>query len=317
MRNVLLRAVAFLAGLVVVAAVLHLTLIAGLRRRETGPYGVWNRVVEGRIRTGVLISGSSRSLVGIDAVRLAEKTGLASYNISIDGSRLEAQRALLGVYLNHNPAPRLLLQSLDVFSLEPLGVVYQPEMYLPYLWEPEISSYVRSVDTTFWAMKHLPLYGFAVSKPALFNALYGLSGRDDARRETLRNGSRLVDSGWDGSFERYLQDHPAGTTYAATPAGVGNLEAIIALAQRRGVPLVLVYPPEHELSGKIARNRREMIALFADIARRHGVEFWDYSADAMCADKDFFFNSLHLNLRGARLFTDALAARVAQFLASR
>lgn len=317
MRATLLRAAAFCIGLLVVAAVLHVLLIAGLRRRETGPYGVLNQVAAGKLPAGVLISGSSRSLVGIDAVRLEEKTAIPTFNISLDGSRLAAQLALLETFLAHNPAPRLVLQSLDVFSLEPLGKVYQPELYLPYLGEPAVYAYARSVDRSFRAMRYLPLYGFAVSKPALFNALYGLSGRDAASRDERRNGSLLRDWRWDGSFERYVANHPDGVTYTATPEGIASLEALVALARRRQVPLVLLYPPEHELSSRIVRNRGEMVALFSDFARRHGVEFWDYSADPLCARQELYYNSQHLNLAGARLFTDALAARVAAYLSPR
>ena len=317
MRDALLRSAAFCAGLFLVAALLHLTLLGGLRRLQNGAYGVRNRIVDGRVRAEVLVSGSSRSFVGIDAARLGELTGLASHNISADGSRLEAQLALLATYLEHNPAPRLLLQSLDAFSLEPLEKVYQPELYLPHLGEPAIYSYVTSVDRSFRAMRYLPLHGFAVNKRALFDALYGLSGRERKLRDPFSNGSLLRDRGWDGSFERYLATHPEGETYRATAAGLSNLAAIVELARRRHVPLVFVYPPEHELSEKIVRNRREMIALLADLARRHEVPFWDYSAHPICGEKDCFYNTEHLNVRGAHRFTDELAARVTAYLASR
>lgn len=317
MRAALPRFAAFVAGLLVIAVLLHLVLIGALRRRETGDHGVWNRVVDGKVDARVLISGSSRSLVGVDARRLAELCGAPAYNISIDGARLEAQLALLQTYLRHNAAPSLLVQSLDVGSLEPQARVYKPSLYLPYLGEPELYAYTSSVERRFRAMRYLPLYGFAVEKDALFEALYGLSGREDARRDDRRNGSLLRDLGWDGSFERYALENPEGVRYAVTPAGIGTLTRIVTLAREHGVPLVLLYPPDHGPSSVLVRNRGEILDRYAEFAKRHGLEFWDYSAHPIGSRREFFYNSMHLNLPGALRFTDELAARVRERLAVR
>jgi len=78
---------------------------------------------------------------------------------------------------------------------------------------------------------------------------------------------------------------------------------MIKLAQQSGSRVILVYPPEYFKNFELTRNRAEIISVFADVASRRGIPFWDFSGNPICWDRSAFFNSQHLNLRGADQFS--------------
>ena len=49
--------------------------------------------------------------------------------------------------------------------------------------------------------------------------------------------------------------------------------------------------------------RERTVRAFAGIARQYGVSYWDYSADPICGEKAYFYNSQHLNHKGAAAFS--------------
>lgn len=50
-----------------------------------------------------------------------------------------------------------------------------------------------------------------------------------------------------------------------------------------------------------------MLALYREIADRNSFPFLDYSNDPICYDTLNFYNAMHLNARGANLFSAELA----------
>ena len=310
MRTLLLRALMFALGLWLVALALDAFLMWGIHRKQTGDYGVWNRIVSGRINAEVLISGSSRALTGVDSRRLGQATGLTCFNIAIDGARLEAQAALLKTYLHHNRAPAVIIQTVDIFSLEPLGKVYQPSLYAPYLDEATLYAYTRTAEPGFWMRRHFPLYNFAVDKLMLFDSIWRLLGRETASWEYRFDGYRPHNGIWDGSFDRFKAEHPGGQTYRITQAGISHLQHIADLANKCGAKLIVVYPPEFHGNMDLTLNRTEILQAYMTLATQNHVPFWDFSNDPICRDQSTFYNSQHLNRDGAERFTDALAQRV-------
>jgi hypothetical protein len=316
MRALLLRALVFAIGLWLVALALDAFLMWGIHRKQTGDYGVWNRIASGRINTEVLISGSSRALTGVDSRRLAQATGLTCFNIAIDGARLEAQAALLETYLHHNRAPAVIIQTVDIFSLEPLEKVYQPSLYAPYLDEATLYAYTRTAEPGFWIRRHFPLYNFAVDKLMLFDSLWSLLGRETASWEYRLDGYRPHNGIWDGSFDRFKDEHPGGQTYRITQAGIIHLQHIADLANKYGSKLIVVYPPEFHSNMELTLNRTEILQAYMTLATHNHVPFWDFSDDPICRDQSTFYNSQHLNRDGAERFTELLAGHLLALKAS-
>ncbi|MEN9417007.1 MAG: hypothetical protein RI988_627 [Pseudomonadota bacterium] len=316
-RRGVLRAAAFFtllgsAALGTDAAVSH-----GLRRLQGGTFGVWNRIVEGRVGTEIVISGSSRALNHYDPRVLTQATGMSAFNIGLNGSQTDMQLARLRVYLRRNRRPRLLIHNLDLFSLQvSVNEVFDPAQYLPYLDEPDLYRALHRIDADAWKWR-LPLYGYAV-EDLRFTWAKGVAAALGWRGvEDHADGFLPQRRSWSGEFERWLAQQGSGTLVPVHAEGVRTMQSLLRLCQHRAVPLLLVYSPEYARAQPLALNREAIFARLRALAQQHGATLWDYSDHPLSQDRRWFVNSQHLNAEGAQAFSEDLAKRLAAWPALR
>jgi hypothetical protein len=60
----------------------------------------------------------------------------------------------------------------------------------------------------------------------------------------------------------------------------------------------------------LGRNRGEIFATFQRLCDEFQVPLWDYSNSPISRQRDNFYNSQHLNARGAALFSTDLAQKL-------
>lgn len=293
----------------------HFLLIRGLHRLVTGDYGVWNKVVRGEINAQILITGSSRALCGIDCRPVSAAVNKSCYNIGLNGVRINLQLPMLKIYLKHNKTPSLIIQTVDIISLNYLNEIIRPERYIPFLNEDEIYYALCSIDKSFWRNRHLPLYSFAKYGTELSSpALKGLFGINKGLGITLINGFYPKDIEWNNDFENFKKNNPKGVEYKIDEKCIKYLESIIELAKSKGIDIVLAYMPEYSENIHYTKNRDEIFNIYRKTARTQNIEFWDFSGLPMAGSTDYFYNSQHLNRKGAEQFSKALAERLREYL---
>jgi hypothetical protein len=313
------RIVMFIAVTLVAFILSHSMIDSGLRRIKTSTFGVYNRLVDGEINAAILITGSSRALTHFDSRTIESSTGQRTYNIGINGSQTDMQVALFQTYLRHNAKPRLLIHNLDSFTfVASHGDVYFPGQYLPYLAEEDLYEALRRIDPDTWKARRLPLYGYAVEDMNFtwLTGLRGFFGWNPAEDRYLGFQPRY--SQWTDDFERLKQANPGGVRFEIEPAGVTALEEMLALCQREGISVLLVYSPVYYEMQALEQNRHEIFARFSELASRYAATVWDYSSSPISFRKDYFYNSQHLNADGAAQFSADVAAKLVESsLASR
>jgi hypothetical protein len=307
-RRDVLRIVAFFLLLAVAAQALHYVIGTGLRRLDSGSFGVWNRIVHGQVNAEILITGSSRALTHYDPRILQQALGRSAYNIGLNGSQTDFQLARLKTYLQHNRAPALLIHNLDAFSLQVTGKeVYDPGQYIPYLAEPDLLAAITRVHPEAWRWRYIPLYGYA-TEDLRFNWLQSIGGwwrRSGA--DTHIDGFTPRQLNWTGDFEKFRDKQPEGVTVEVQSEGMRQLEELLELAARHGSHVVLAYSPEYQPMQQMTRNRGEIFEHFSAIARKHRAVLLDFSNSPISARQDLFYNSQHLNAKGAAEFSHELA----------
>lgn len=282
----------------------------GMRRIETGEFGVTNRIVSGKVNAEIVISGSSRALTHYDPRVIQEITGRSTFNIGRNGSQTDMQLAVLKTYLQHNAPPKLIIHNLDSFSFVTTKEIYDPAQYLPYLNEEPIYQAVAKISVHAWKWKRFPLYGSAV-EDMRFTWTLGL-------RRLLRNqpaesqfsGFQPRYTAWTGEFEQFRRSNPNGVLFPIETEGVRDMEEIALLCRAHGIPLILVYSPVYSEMQELESNRSEIFRRFREISERYGVRLWDFSTSAISKDRENFYNSQHLNMIGAAAFSRAVAARM-------
>lgn len=290
---------------------MHYLINSGLRRIQTGSFGVSNRIVNGQVNADILISGSSRAFTHYDPRIIQQRTGRTTFNIGLNGSQTDMQLARLKTYLEHNRRPSLVIHNLDLFSFVITKEVYDPAQYLPYLDEEPIYDSLKKINPAIWIKsRYLPLYGYAV-EDMRFTWMLGvkrLFGWNPP--ENLYRGFLPRRTAWTGDFDRFKDDHPDGVEFEIEPEGIRDLEELVALCRGQGIAVLLVYSPEYYEMQKLERNRDGIFTRFKEIAEKYGADIWDFSDSPICYDKDNFYNSQHLNAEGAGVFSRGLALRL-------
>jgi hypothetical protein len=123
------------------------------------------------------------------------------------------------------------------------------------------------------------------------------------------------DEKWTDDFRKFKAGNPKGVNFAIEPAGIQALEQLIDVCQTNGIPLVFVYSPEYRGMQEMTNDRAQIFAEFHALGDEHHVPIWDYSTWRYDGDQDFFYNSQHLNAKGAALFSDDVANRLKGYLA--
>jgi hypothetical protein len=316
-QKALQRLICFFGILLIAIFSMNSLVSTGLRRVKTSAYGAWNQAMQGEVNADVIISGSSRAAYHYDPRTIETLTGRSAFNIGRAGSQTDVQLAVLKAYLEHNRKPRLIVHNLDAFSFVSSRKIYDPALYVPYLSDKEIYGPLAQIEPDIAKSRYLPLYGYVVEDMGFtwiqgLKALVGISPKQD-----YFLGFSPRDYKWSDDFSNFKAGNPHGVSFAIEPSGVRALEQLIEVCRKNGIPLVFVYSPEFIGMQEMTNNRAEIFAQFQELASRYHVPLWDYSNWKFDGDRDFFYNSQHLNAPGAALFSEDLANRLQNYFSNR
>jgi hypothetical protein len=308
----LLRIALALAFFAVLGVGLDRFLTFSLRRLDHGDFGVWNRIVQGRIDADIVVNGSSRALTHYDPRVLEPMLQRRVFNIGLNGSQTDMQLARLKTYLRYNRKPALVVQNLDAFSFQVThGEPFDPSQYIPYLSEPALYEALIRIQPEVWKWRHLPLYGYATQDMRL-NWMEGVAQWVTPKTaDTHLNGFTPREWSWRDDFERFRRQNPNGVRIEVEQEGLRQMQELVRLCTEQDIPLALVYSPEYVPMQQLTLNRREIFEQFRTLAQSHGAPLLDFSDMDIAARTDYFYNSQHLNARGAAVFSRELAARLA------
>lgn len=252
----------------------------------------------------VIFVGSSMTNSGLDPAQFDKLTGLDSYNAGIaSNAPVNCGLEIVQQLLDKMP-PKIVVYGIETFSLQlsdPCPVQFRPNTSAQFV--ELFDAHRNAFNLKGWVkgalqghMDTLPAH-----KPeAMFS-----------KRIAKYGNAVLHENGW-------LEVHAAGKTGFLNVSGnapfirkhMMALEEMARLCRSRGVRLVLVELPEYEGPLKAyADGHQRMASYLADFSKTHGVTFLNYSGNPAFPFRDIgnFYDTNHLNARGAALMTDLLA----------
>ena len=310
-----LRLLCFAGILAGICYMLNGLVSKGLRMVRTDEIGAWNQQMQGRVNADIIISGSSRATYHFDPRIIAQTSGLRAFNIGKVGSQTDVELGVLRAYLEHNRKPKLVVQSLDAFTFITTQEVYQPAMYVPYLDDPVVLKMMQMADPSLVKGRFIPLYDYTVEDMNFtwWVGVRGLAGINP--RQTYYGGFMPRDRSWTNDFAQFRAGNPHGVSFAIEPRGIKVLEDLILLCKQNGIQLVFVYSPEYAPMQRMTNDRSQIFAEFKKLSEQYGIPFWDYSNWEYANDTDMFYNSQHLNARGAETFSSQFAQQLTRYMA--
>ncbi|HOZ41314.1 MAG TPA: hypothetical protein PLL25_10950, partial [Flavobacteriales bacterium] len=106
-------------------ALLAILLDLGLAWRSKGNqyerYADLNVIRAGKAEAEILVIGNSRARYHYDPRVITERLGSRCYNLGMIGYPLQDQLGKLQYYLEHSPAPELVIVNVDIASMKPLA----------------------------------------------------------------------------------------------------------------------------------------------------------------------------------------------------
>ena len=149
MKKFVLKVLYFVLPLIIIATPLDIAISYFLSQSShcQGEFEVWNDIYNSTAKCDIAIYGSSRAWVHIDPKIISDSLYHTAYNFGVDGHNFWVQYLRHLEFLKCNQKPKIIILSVDIFSLQKRIDLYNSDQFLPYmLWNNNIikstSSYV-------------------------------------------------------------------------------------------------------------------------------------------------------------------------------
>lgn len=311
MKRFVIRISVFIAAMLCILKVIEMSVSHGLMYSGSYPYNDIMASYSGDMEVDIAILGSSRAFVHYDPSIIQDSTGMSCYNLSIDGGCQTMQFAIWKNLIQHNPAPRIVVQNVEYVSFGKRKTLYEKERYLPFIDQPQFYDHLILIDPTLWQDRYVPMFRYHGHWELIKDAANYYRGMDPRLPYDLNNGHRYVDSEFSGPEE--INDYPLDNE--DLELGKKLLLQMVSDCKTSGSHLILTYAPEFD-NGKNPDNPilEEIIQLYHRVATENShVSFWDMRDSPISSDKDFFADNYHMNEAGARIFSQEFAHRLKLF----
>lgn len=269
-------------------------------------YMVWNDIYSRKLDTDIAIYGSSRAFVQFDPAILADSLHGSVYNFGVDGNDFGIQYLRHQLFLKYNKLPKKIVCSLDIYTLEKNKDLYNKDQFLPYLlYNQTIMPNLQQYNGFQKIDYYLPLTRYYGNKYAINCFFRNLFYKDTATAVRIRGYNPRTED-WNDDFDKAQQKIPQYEV--KIDAALLHLfrDWIQECAQKK-IEIVLVHAPEYIAAKDFITNRAEITDLYNEIAIQYNIKFIDFATNKICYDKQYFYNSQHLNKKGATLFSRELA----------
>jgi hypothetical protein len=280
-------------------------LTSSLKQSREGEFGVWNDIYNGKVNSDIVVYGSSRAMVHMDPRIISDSMQTTCYNLGINGHNFWLTYLRHKELLKFNKKPKLIIHSIDVFTLTKRPDLFNSDQFLPYMMnnrdvEEAISSYKGFGFYDF----HLPLLRYS-GKYKTIGGIFKYMIRPTASDSGRYRGFSAQNHSWNDDLER-AKIKFADFRVDLDTASISLFDRYIRECIADGIEIVFVYTPEYIEGQEFVKNRREILDTFKEFAVKYNLKYIDYSADSISYQKKYFYNASHLNKEGAELFTAKL-----------
>jgi hypothetical protein len=268
--------------------------------------GIWSKIINSQMDANVLIIGNSRAFVHISPTILDSVLQVNSYNLGINGYPFSMQYVQYKIYEKYgNPKPDLIIQTADLGTLYRRKNVFDGAQFLPYMQEPLLKSELKKMDGFSFADFYIPAYKYHSELVIIYEGLMEFSGIKHFHDAGIK-GYVGEEKDWDGSK---LAEQLAGDSLVAEidPEIVEWFDTHLKDCKQNNIEVVMVFSPEYYKATKYYKNCEEVKNIYRSFSSKYGFPFLDYSADPLCYDTTYFYNAMHLNKIGAKIFSTKLA----------
>lgn len=259
----------------------------------------WYDLMNGNVDADVIVMGNSRALVNVDPLILDSVLHVNSYNLGIDGRSVSSQVRKYHLFKAHNKKPKLIIHNIDIFSFHYRPGIMKYQFY-PYFWDQSVRQEYMPSEPFTAGEKYLPMYRFIhIDRLSECGFLDFLSSDSSS----LIKGYRRQPKSWDGKALKNIDSIP----FVVNDTTVRMFDEYLAEVKADGIPMVFVYAPMYIEATRKITNIKQVYAAFQKFADKYSIPVLDYTYMGLSYDTTYFYNAMHLNDRGAEIYSDSLA----------
>lgn len=312
MRKFIIQLLIFLLPIILLAYFADFFISNTLKKSNSHAqkeYSTWNDIMDGTVNSDIVIYGNSRAWLQINPTMIGDSLKTSAYNLGIDGHNFWLEYLRHTLLLKNNTKPKLIIQSLDNFTLEKKKELYNPDQFLPYmLWNSEIREATKDYDG-YDAMDYkIPLLRY-YGKLDAFKTVMRLILKPESNTTERVRGYKSANLAWDGTFDKLLKVKKSHTAKLDS-ASIVLFERYLNECKSKNIKIVFVVAPQYIAGQKFISNRSEIMGIYSGFSEKYNIPFFDYSNDSLSFKKEYFFNATHLNKTGAELFTGKLITQL-------
>lgn len=249
------------------------------------------KVLEGKINSNIIITGSSVGARGILAEKITHETPFSAYNLAYPGSDITFHEFVIKTYIANNAVPQKIILTVDeVIFKDDRSLKFRLDRCYPLLKYPVVRKIVAHKE-----LKNSCIANY--SSLYLFNkAMITVAKKKLTKYDTiLENGSMPL------TFQKKVITNKLkkGKPYSINnevEAKVNAFKNIVAITKAHNIELILAFPPQYKIINTSFVSRLKEIY--------HGKYVYIDEKNTTYQDKKLFADKAHLNRKGAELFTN-------------
>lgn len=293
----------------------------GLKNKEQTLYHDWEKIVEGKVNAEVLILGSSRGFVSYDPRIIENKLGLSTINLSINAGCFDIQQKKLQLYLKHNKKPKYIIQNVDLPNFGKTTMLPDEDQFIPFLNDSSIKEMILSYDSKYAYIGYFPLLKYNQSYELLKQGVL-------SNFTSISIPNRISYNGFSPNNYPFQMDHhnlkkmqekiKLGIDRNEYKKNVQNAIAFYNATLGKSVEIIFVWAPENKerLKKEYDPLRNPLLYELRHL-KQSNHHFIDFSNDAISMKNGNYYDSFHLNAKGAHLFTSKLADTLVSIVKNR
>lgn len=285
----------------IISSIASRVMLKGLRKSSIDFFGKINAARDKSNKIDIFLIGSSRMLVQADPKIIDSVTGLRSYNYGLNAVSVKTCYNILQyAVINHSNA-KFAVFNIEYNMFDYLKDPYKDAFYYPF--EEEIPSLIMTDTGVYKNIHKLKIFDIAMyDDRAKYAAVSGYiaPGKPSVGVYKGYNPSLIINY-----FEVPVATELSVRNTIFLEKGFNMLYQMIKLCKRNNiVPVFVIAPYRKKYAPEIfIKNYQEIILKVKILAKNEAINFFDYTENPM-KDRDiFFYNSSHLNQKGANIYS--------------
>ena len=265
---------------------------------RSGAEGIWQwgEWMEGGVEADCVILGNSRANQHVSPHVVDSILGTNSFNLGVAGAHFDLMKAVYQLFKERNGIPEFVMINVDYSSLIPTRPELNRLQYCPWFGDIRFRELVFPIMRPTIAERLLPMYRYHDSGIRLFvpqrSRLKGFKPQDMTFDRSVADKNTLL-------FKRQKEIEL-------------SFNDLLDMIEVDGAKVLLFFSPYQEDTFNRMPNSGEMFSYYDSLGVARDIPVLDFSRMWICSDTTFFTDGLHLNRRGAMIFSDSLAQKASR-----